>query len=352
MIVVAVPVRLCQIISQLAVADGLCFLAEIHAGLVQGNRIERGQHTDVRKNRRIIFRMAVAVGGNIRDQADMETGSSVADSLAVFCYFFSQNGICVLRIILNGVKGAGPDTSATALAEIMINIGFSCIIGNGVGTALSGTSAAASAVFLDDMGLSGIVLLHLASPASTAHADILQGSSESGGLVSLEMCQGQENIRVHDGMADIGFLKMLAVTDRHFNVVRSAQPVADNDLAPCCHIVESVYLRAVQMIRRVFPGTRIQGIAVGQEWGSPVFLNHVCHSLDIVRAQIGNIAQLTKMHFYGDQLSVHINVSYARLPDQLLQLHGKRHCVCRTEIRKVYLGSFFSFAHNKSSSLK
>src|SRR3712207_6526498 len=83
--------RICQMFSQLAVPNRICFLTEIDTSLIQCNRIKRSQHSKIRKNRRIILTMAIAVRRNICDQADMETRASVYNSLRIFCNLTSQN---------------------------------------------------------------------------------------------------------------------------------------------------------------------------------------------------------------------------------------------------------------------
>ena len=60
-VMVVLPVRLREIIAELAVPDRLRLKAEIHARLIKRHWIEAGEHTDIRQNRGIIFSMAVAV---------------------------------------------------------------------------------------------------------------------------------------------------------------------------------------------------------------------------------------------------------------------------------------------------
>ncbi len=75
------------------------------------------------------------------------------------------------------------------------------------------------------------MLHHLAGPGAAAHADVLEGTPKTGGLVALKVGQADEHIGVHDGAADLGGLAVLAVGHRHFHLIRAAQAVADQDLA-------------------------------------------------------------------------------------------------------------------------
>ena len=61
LIAMIVAVRISKMIAKLRIPDRLRLQAQIHTSLIQGNRIEGGQHTDVRKNRSIIFSVAVTI---------------------------------------------------------------------------------------------------------------------------------------------------------------------------------------------------------------------------------------------------------------------------------------------------
>ncbi len=58
-----------------AVLDDRHFVAEIHAGLVQGYRVKGRQHSHIGDDRDVIFGVAVTEGRNVADQGDMEGGA-------------------------------------------------------------------------------------------------------------------------------------------------------------------------------------------------------------------------------------------------------------------------------------
>ena len=60
-VVMVVPFRVSQMIPQLAVANRLRLLAQIHAGLIQRNGIKGCQHSDIWKDWSIVLAMAVTV---------------------------------------------------------------------------------------------------------------------------------------------------------------------------------------------------------------------------------------------------------------------------------------------------
>jgi len=124
MIVMVVPVRICQMISQLAVGNRSRLQTEIRTGLVQSYRIERCKHADIRKYRCVIFTVAVAVRGHIHDQADMEGRTSVADCVRVFRDLAAEDLICQAIDIGNCVKCTAADAAPAALADIGIDIRF------------------------------------------------------------------------------------------------------------------------------------------------------------------------------------------------------------------------------------
>lgn len=115
-IVVMVPIGFCKVVTQLAVADRSCLLAEIGACLIQCHRIEGCQHADVRQNRGIIFTMAVTVRGDIHNQTDVEGGSAIAQGMGIFSHFAAEQ---LQGIFIHGVdcmESAGTDASAAAFA--------------------------------------------------------------------------------------------------------------------------------------------------------------------------------------------------------------------------------------------
>ena len=61
MVVMMVPVRFREVVAELTVADRRGSETRVDTGLIEGNRIKGGKHSDIRKNRSVILRVAVAV---------------------------------------------------------------------------------------------------------------------------------------------------------------------------------------------------------------------------------------------------------------------------------------------------
>ena len=182
--------------------------------------------------------------------------------------------------------------------------------------------AAAAEVFLHRR-VAGGVLLHLAGAGAAAHADVLDGTAEAGGLVALEVAQADEDVGIHDGAADLCGLAVFAVGHRHFDLIGAPQAVGDKDLTAGGHGPEAVELGAGEVLEGVLAAARIQGVAVGQKGHTALLLAQVGDYLSIVGAQIGQIAQLAEMHLDGDELALHIDVLDACCDAQPTQLFGE-----------------------------
>ena len=57
--------------------------------------------------------MAVAVGGNIHGQVDMEAGTVLAHGLGVFCHLAVQFVAGIPFIVADGIEGAGANKKAS-----------------------------------------------------------------------------------------------------------------------------------------------------------------------------------------------------------------------------------------------
>ena len=153
--------------------------------------------------------------------------------------------------------------------------------------------------------------------------------------MALEMREADEDVGIHDGAADLGLLDVLAVLDRHLDIIRAAQAVADDDLAARRHCVEAVEVRAVHVLERVFAAARIECVAVRQEGHAALLLDEVSDDLRVLRAKIRHVAELTKVHLDRDELAVHVNLldasSEAECPELLHDIAADRHA----EIREI-----------------
>ena len=70
------------------------------------------------------------------------------------------------------------------------------------------------------------MLLLLTFTGTAAHTDIFHSAAEAGGFVALKVRQGNKDICIHDGAADLCFGHVISV-DRNFYFIGSLQTVRD-----------------------------------------------------------------------------------------------------------------------------
>ena len=132
---------------------------------------------------------------------------------------------------------------SAAFAKLLVDDRLVFNVGNRVRAAFLRAATTAAAKLLVDADLARRMLLHLARAAAAAHADVLDRAAEARLLVPLEVREADEDVGVHDGAADLRRLQHAGVLDRHFEFVRAAQTVADDDLTARRRRVEAVDVR-------------------------------------------------------------------------------------------------------------
>ena len=96
----------------------------------------------------------------------------MADGLRVLGHLAVEDLVGAVVGIVNGVKRAGADAAATALALIVVDDGLVVYVGDGVAAAFASAAAATTAKAFIDGGLAVLMLIHLAGAAAAAHADL------------------------------------------------------------------------------------------------------------------------------------------------------------------------------------
>ena len=280
--------------------------------------------------------MAVAVGRNVDDHVDVEAGTALNHRFGVLGDFLVQDIVGLIGGRLHRVPGTDADTSSAAHAFVVINGGLPVSDGDGVMGADFGTLAAADAVFLVHMGLAGTVLLHFSGPGAAAHADVFQSSAEAGGLMALEMRQGNEHIRVHHRLTDFGLLYIFAALHGNQRLVGAFQAVGNDHMTAGGEGGKSIFIGTFQMIQRIFPASHIQGVAVGEKWLAAQLFHHIRHRFGVIGAQVSQISRLAEVNFDGNVFFVKINGSDPRFFDQPFQFLRKADRVVGSQIGKIY----------------
>lgn len=74
-----------QFISQLASGLNRHGVAGIGTGDVYRYRVEGSEHSHIRDNGQVVFRVAVTIGGNVHDDVDVELGTSLNNRFGILC---------------------------------------------------------------------------------------------------------------------------------------------------------------------------------------------------------------------------------------------------------------------------
>src|SRR5699024_4384765 len=154
-------------------------------------------------------------------ERDMEARPSVHDRLGVLRDLAVEHDVGLVVAAADRVGRAHADAAAAADAFVVVDMRLCVRDGDGVVRADAGAHAAAHAGVLVDLRLARVVLLHLARARAAAHADVLERAAEARSLMALEVGQGDEYIRVHNGLPDLGLLDVLAALDRYIGLVRA-----------------------------------------------------------------------------------------------------------------------------------
>ena len=158
--------------------------------------------------------------------------------------------------------------------------------------------------------------------------------------MALEVGQADEHVRIHDGAADLGGLAVFAVGHRHFHLIRAAQTVTDDHLTAGGHGPEAIELGAGQVLQSVFAAAGVQGVAVGQKGHTTLLLAQVGHHLGVVGPQKGQVAQLTKVHFDGYELALHVQLTDPGHQAQAAELFQQAGAHGTAEIGIINVGCF------------
>ena len=235
----------------------LC-IACVHAGLIQRNRVEACEHSDIRKDRHIVFTVAVAVRGNVDHQIDMEIRAPIQNRLGILGDFhikFLHRGRI---LVVDGIKIAGSEATAASDTSAVVNGGTTVFIkrNRSVGTVLC-TGPAAYTAFLIDRRFPAVVHLHLSGTGTASHSDIFEGTAKSGCLMSLEMIQRNEDVRIHNGSSDLRIFHKLTALHRYIGLVRTFQSVGDDDLTSGRKRGKSIFVGTFDMLQSIFSASYV-----------------------------------------------------------------------------------------------
>ena len=279
--------------------------------------------------------MAVAVRGHITDQGDVEGRPVLQYRIGVLRHLVVQQLDRILPGRGDGIGGAHGKTPAAAHTLVHVDFGDTVCDHRGIVGTDPLAGAAAYALFLSHEGLAVGVLFHLAGPGSAAHADVLQGTAEPCFFMSLEMGQGDQHIRVCDGLADFRLFYILQI-NRNKLLIGSPQSVCNQHMTADGQRREPVDIGGIQVLQSVFPAAHIKGIAVRQEGLASLFLHIIRHHSGIVGPQERQVPILPEVDLDGGELAGKVHRLESRALHEPVQLLQKLFTGRRPEVRKIH----------------
>ena len=155
--------------------------------------------------------------------------------------------------------------------------------------------------------------------------------------MTLEVGERDNDVGIHEGVANLGLLHVLAVFDRDQGLVRALEAVGDDDVAAGGIRGEAVLVRAIDMLKRVFAAAYVKRVAVREEGLAAQLLDHVYHGARVIGAQEGQVAQLAKVDLDGNELVLEVDLLYAGALDEALELVQLALATVRAQVGEVNL---------------
>ena len=247
---VVAEVRVGHGLGQLRVWQGRLAEAGIGAGLVEGERVKRGEHTHVGQHRGVVARVAVARGRHVAHYGYVERRAPVYHRLGVFGHAAVKLLHCGIVGERNGIEVAGSNAPPATHAVVCHDVHLACrLVEAEAVVGAFGLAAAASAALLRVyLWLAVAVLVLFPGARAAAHANVLYRSAEARHLVALEVGQRYEHVGIHHGAPYLGLLHVFASGYRHGHVVGAFQPVANYHRAAHGERREAVLPGAVEVV--------------------------------------------------------------------------------------------------------
>lgn len=183
-----------------------------------------------------------------QDDRDMEARAAIDNSLGIFGNFGIEDLGLGIEARLDSVLGTDVHAAAAADAAAMVDGAFLVLNDRGAVRADLLAGAAADAEALVNGGLFIGVHFHLARAGAAAHAEVLQRAAEAGLFVALEVGKGDDDVRVSQSAAYLGFLHILAALDGDERLVRAFETVRDDGVYACLEGVVAVFVGAVEVV--------------------------------------------------------------------------------------------------------
>ena len=189
MFLMMVMVTFLQIMTKHTLLDRSHPVAQIRTRLIQSDRIKRCQHSDIRDDRDIVFRVAVTVRRDITDQRNMEARAILTYRIRILCHLVIEHRHRIIIVRSDRILRA--DSQATSATDTLVMIDMYLVVLHDRRSMCTDflTGTASHTLRLINTWLTVTMLLHLSGTGSASHTDILDCATESCRLMSLEMSQ-------------------------------------------------------------------------------------------------------------------------------------------------------------------
>ena len=295
--------------------------------------------------------MAIAVGADIHGKRDVEAGAAVDDGLRILGDLVVEHVGRGVIVGLDAVLVARRNAASAAHAAIVVDGSHVNRAGAAVGklaltrtvkrdgavraNLLAGT--ATYAVGGIDARLAGGMLLHLAGTAAASHAQVLHSAAKAGLLMALKVREADYDVGVHECLADLGLVHVLAALDRNERFIGTLEAVSDDNLATRGIRGKTVLIGGVDVLERVFAATDIKRVAVGEKGLAAQLLHDIRDGAGVVGAQKAQVAQLAKVNLDGDELVLKVDLLDTGASDEALELVELALASMRAQVGEVHL---------------
>ena len=161
------------------------------------------------------------------------------------------------------------------------------------------------------------------APPKPSHTKVFERAAETGFFVPFEMAQRDHDIGIHNRLADLCFPDQRQI-DGDMCLIRSFESIGNNHMTARLQRGETVEISRVHVVERVFTAADVERVAVGQKNAAAQRAHVVRHDPGVLRAQIGEVAQLAEVDLDGGVAVGKIDGLEARLLEQPVQLLGQR----------------------------
>ena len=346
-----VMLHLGRAIGEFGVGQRLGCHDGIGAGLIDSDRVEAREHADIVNDRRVVFGVAVAVGTDVHGERDVEARTVLNNGLRVLSDLVVEYVGRGIIVGLDAVLVARRNAASAAQAAVVVDGGHVHLDGLAARKlALAGAierdgvvrtdllaGTAANTVLGRDTRLAGGMLLHLAGTAAAAHAQVLHGAAKAGLLMALKVSEADHDIGIHERLADLGLVHVLATLDRNERLVGALEAVGDDDLATRGIRGKAVLVGGVDVLERVFAAAHIERVAVGEEGFAAQLLHDVCDGAGVVWAQKAQVTQLAKVNLDSDELVLEVDLLNAGAANEAFEFVELALASMRAQVGEVHL---------------